>query len=121
METQLKHQDRQTDREGASGGEGMTPEEQAKSEVFFAWLETTACQLDLEPNEQAERKELYHKVVRLRPYHSMETLLAAQEAVTQWTNNHPADPLNSTLCGYVEARKKEAQLWADLNIHLATS
>ena len=118
METQLKHQNTQVGRENDSSGENMTPEEQAKSKAFFAWLETTACQLDLDPDEQVERKELYHKVIRLRPYHSMETLLAAREAVTQWTNKQPADPLNSTLCGYVEARRKEAQLWSDLMLQL---
>lgn len=121
METQLKDQDRQMEHEGGSGWEDMTPEEEAKSKAFFAWLEATACQLDLDANEQSKLKELYDRVVCLRPYHSIETLDAAQEAVTQWAGSHPTDPLNSTLHNYVEARRKEAQLWSDLNIRLATS
>ena len=109
------------EREGGSGWEHMTPEEEAKSKAFFVWLEAMACQLDLDANEQSKRKELYDTVICLRPYHSIEILLAAQEAVTRWAGSHPTDPLNSTLHDYVEARRKEAQLWSDLNIRLVTS
>ena len=121
MVTQAIQQDGQSRREGDSGSAALTPEEDAKSKAFFDWLAATACQLGLDADEQSQRKELYEAVACLRPNQSMDVIIAVQEAVTQWAYAHSTDPLNPTLNDCMEARRKEARLWSDLNITLANA